>query len=167
MFWWQIRKMPDPAISDDVKVTGAGVVSIDSAKLIRHPKAQRQIAAFRKMNLVNKPKDKSMHQTQNIGDYFPEIIRRLPKFEGQFPANKLTAEGCDVLFGAYPAGTEIPAHSHDTENVGVITKGRLLLDMDGETREYGPGDWYRIPAGREHAARFPEATADIEFWFQP
>ena len=105
--------------------------------------------------------------SKGIAGHFPEIIRRLPEYEGRFPARKLAAKDCDVLFGAYPAGTEIPAHSHDTENVGVITKGRLVLEMDGATTTYGAGEWYHIPAGREHAARFPEDTADIEFWFQP
>ncbi|HAO89555.1 MAG TPA: cupin domain-containing protein, partial [Gammaproteobacteria bacterium] len=52
-----------------------------------------------------------------------------------------------------------------TDNVGVITKGSLLLTMNGETQHIAAGEWYFVPAGTEHAAKFPEDTADIELWF--
>ena len=57
-------------------------------------------------------------------------------------------------------------HSHDTDNVGVITKGVLLLTMDGETQRIEAGEWYFVPAGKQHAAEFPEDTADIELWIR-
>ena len=101
----------------------------------------------------------------SLHDYYPELIRNLPPFEGRFEAFKLEASGCEVLFATYPAGTVIEAHCHDTENVGVITRGALLLTMDGSTRQFGAGDWYHVPAGKEHAAEFTEDTAEIEFWF--
>ena len=116
-----------------------------------------------KTNKMHKS-DKGSEQ-ELIATYFPEAIRRLPQFEGCFAANRLSADGCDVLFATYPAGTDIPPHSHPTENVGLTTRGRMLLSMNGKTQEYGPGDWYHIPANCEHAANFPEATANIELWF--
>ncbi len=100
--------------------------------------------------------------TQNV---YPELIRQLPAFEGPFEAHKLEARGCEVLFASYPAGTEIADHNHDTENVGIITQGVLLLTMDGKTERIEAGQWYHVPAGKTHAAAFPEATAEIEFWF--
>lgn len=102
----------------------------------------------------------------NLANYYPELIRQLPEYAGRFEANRLEAKGCDVLFATYPAGTVIDVHSHDTENVGVITKGVLLLTMDGETQRIEAGDWYHVPANKEHAAEFPEDTAEIEFWFR-
>jgi quercetin dioxygenase-like cupin family protein len=98
---------------------------------------------------------------------FPDRIRSLPPFTGPLDAFRLAAEGCDVLFASYPAGTTIDPHRHDTDNVGVITRGELILVMDGEETRYGPGDWYRVPAGAEHGARFAVETAEIEFWFDP
>ena len=68
-----------------------------------------------------------------LSDYYPDLICNLPKFSGRFDARKLSAENCDVLFATYPAGTVIEPHKHDTDNVGVITKGELLLTMDGAT----------------------------------
>ena len=96
---------------------------------------------------------------------FPERIRSLPRFEGPFEATRLVAEGCDVLFASYPAGTKIDVHSHATENCGLITRGELILIVDGSESRYGPGDWYHLAAGEEHAARFEVETAEVEFWF--
>lgn len=96
---------------------------------------------------------------------FPDLIEALPAFEGPFDAYQLDANDCKVLFASYPAGTQIDAHTHPTDNVGVITAGRLFLTMDSATVEYGPGDWYRVPANASHAARFEEETSEIEFWF--
>jgi quercetin dioxygenase-like cupin family protein len=98
--------------------------------------------------------------------HFPELIRRLPDFEGPFDAHRLEANGCDVLFASYPAGTAIAPHSHPTRNCGVITQGELLLTAQGEERRYGVGDWYFLDADEEHSARFKVDTSEIEFWFK-
>ncbi|MEB3210862.1 MAG: cupin domain-containing protein [Leptolyngbyaceae bacterium] len=97
--------------------------------------------------------------------HFPEQLRSLPKFEGPFDAFQLEAKGCDVLFASYPTGTRIPPHSHDTDNVGIITQGELVLIVDGVETRYHVGDWYHVPAHTVHAAYFEQATSEIEFWF--
>lgn len=97
--------------------------------------------------------------------HFPLQLRALPKFEGAFDAFKLEAKACDVLFASYPAETYIPPHTHETDNVGVITQGELILIMDGQETHYQVGDWYHVPAQTVHAARFNQATSEIEFWF--
>lgn len=95
----------------------------------------------------------------------PKLLTDLPKFEGPFDAYKLVASGCDVLFASYPAGTVIASHTHETENVGIITQGSLLLTIDGKTERFGVGDWYHVPAETPHAAQFEEDSSEIEFWF--
>jgi len=97
---------------------------------------------------------------------FPKLLTQLPRFEGPFEAFKLEAKNCDVLFASYPKGTKIAEHSHDTENVGVITQGELILILQGHEQRYGPGQWYHLPAKRMHAARFEVETSEIEFWFR-
>jgi len=97
--------------------------------------------------------------------HFPAQLRDLPKFDGPFDAYKLRAEGCDVLFASYPAGTTIAPHSHETDNTGVITQGELILTVDGMEQRYGVGSWYHVPANVAHAARFDVPTSEIEFWF--
>jgi quercetin dioxygenase-like cupin family protein len=98
--------------------------------------------------------------------HFPKRLRELPPFEGPFDAFKLQAENCDVLFASYPQGTVIKPHSHDTENVGVITQGELFLMVDGKETRYGPGDWYHLHPHVKHSARFEVETSEIEFWFR-
>lgn len=97
--------------------------------------------------------------------HFPARLRSLPPFEGPFDAFKLVAPDCDVLFASYPAGTMIPSHAHDTENVGIITQGELILTIAGQETRYRTGEWYHIPAQALHAAQFDQETAEIEFWF--
>jgi quercetin dioxygenase-like cupin family protein len=96
---------------------------------------------------------------------FPKLIRDLPHFEGPFDAHRLAADGCEVLFASYPAGTSIDPHRHDTENCGLITRGELFLTTDGIERRYRPGDWYHLLPNTEHSARFDIETSEIEFWF--
>ena len=96
---------------------------------------------------------------------YPDKIRSLEPYDGRFDAYKLKAEGSDVLFANYPAGTVIPPHDHDTENHGVILRGQAIGTIEGETKTYGPGDWYYIPANAEHTFEFPVDTDQIEFWF--
>lgn len=96
---------------------------------------------------------------------YPDRIKLLPLYDGRFDAYKLEAQDSNVLFASYPAGTSIPSHSHDTDNYGVITRGELILTMNNEISKYGVGDWYHVPAGVEHAARFEDETDEIEFWF--
>jgi quercetin dioxygenase-like cupin family protein len=98
------------------------------------------------------------------GDY-PHKIKQLPLYDGQFDAYKLSADGADVLFASYPAGTHIAEHRHNTDNYGVITKGELTLVMDGQTKLVKVGDWYHVPADKLHAATFKVETDEIEFWF--
>jgi len=98
--------------------------------------------------------------------HFPHPIRALPPFEGPFDAFRLAAEGCEVLFASYPAGTEIPPHSHETENCGVVTEGELILIRGEREERLRPGDWYQLAAGETHAARFEVATSEVELWFR-
>jgi quercetin dioxygenase-like cupin family protein len=98
--------------------------------------------------------------------HFSHQLQDLPKFDGPFDAYKLRAEGCDVLFASYPAGTSIPPHAHKTDNIGVITQGELILTIDGSRQRFGVGSWYHVPADVTHAAEFAVPTSEIEFWFE-
>ncbi len=97
---------------------------------------------------------------------YPDKIKELPLYDGRFDAYRLEAKDSDVLFASYPAGTSIPSHVHDTDNHGVITKGELILTMNGNTQRIGIGQWYHVPANVEHSALFEIETDEIEFWFR-
>ena len=97
---------------------------------------------------------------------YPNIIKSLPLYDGRFEAYKLEAKQSDVLFASYPAGTTIQAHTHDTDNHGIITRGELILTMNNVETKVATGDWYHVPANVEHSARFEVETDEIEFWFK-
>ncbi len=97
-------------------------------------------------------------------NHFPSLLQALPRFNGSLDARALHAPGTDVLLVSYPSCTDIPPHLHDTENVGVVTQGELLLTLNGAEQRIGIGGWYHIPARAMHAARTLVATATIEFW---
>ena len=97
-------------------------------------------------------------------NHFPTLLQSLPRFPGPLDALVLKAAGMDVLLVSYPPHTDIAPHRHDTENVGVVTQGELLLRLDGAEQRIGAGEWYHIPARAIHAARTLTATATIEFW---
>lgn len=97
---------------------------------------------------------------------FPPRIRSLAPYSGRFDAYRLPAEGCEVLFARYPAGTRIAPHTHDTDNWGVITRGEMFITLDDREARYAPGEWYHVPAGAAHAARCEADTEEIEFWFR-
>ena len=96
---------------------------------------------------------------------YPDKIKSLPLYDGRFDAYKLEAKGSDVLFASYPAGTSIPPHVHETDNHGVITRGELILKMNGITTKVPAGEWYHVPANVEHSALFEVETDEVEFWF--
>ena len=97
---------------------------------------------------------------------FPMAFQQMASISDRFNAFRLKPDSCEVLFAMYPANTQIEEHQHDTENYGVITKGRLRLIMDNEETCYKPGDWYHVPRNKPHAAIFDCDTEEIEFWFK-
>ena len=98
--------------------------------------------------------------------FFPEKLLELPAYSERFAARKVHSEQVEIYFASYPARTVSEEHQHDTDNYGVITKGKLFLIIDGKEKVFGVGDWYHVPAGKPHAARFEEDTAEIELWFK-
>jgi len=96
---------------------------------------------------------------------YPERIKALPLYDGRFDAHMLKAKDSEVLFASYPAGTSIPPHVHDTDNHGVITRGKLILKVNDKVTNVCAGEWYHVPANVEHSAEFEVETDEIEFWF--
>ena len=61
--------------------------------------------------------------------------------------------------------TVVESHKHEMEQIGVVTKGSLVMVIAGEQRILTPGDSYKVPAGATHGARvFEEAAQVIDVW---
>lgn len=64
--------------------------------------------------------------------------------------------------------TVVDSHKHEMEQIGVVTKGSLVMVIAGEQRILTSGDSYRVPAGATHGARvFEEAAQVIDVWSPP
>jgi quercetin dioxygenase-like cupin family protein len=64
-------------------------------------------------------------------------------------------------------GREVPEHSHENEQVGVLVAGSLTFRADGEERELGPGGVWRILADVPHSVRVGAGGAIVIEAFSP
>jgi quercetin dioxygenase-like cupin family protein len=60
-----------------------------------------------------------------------------------------TSDALLVLNECEP-GMEIRPHSHEFDQIALITKGRALYHIGDEANDVGPGSVMLIPAGVEH-----------------
>ena len=99
----------------------------------------------------------------------PDFITSLPEVEIPVPGVRgwllQGEEHQAVFFEIEPIG-EIPPHSH-SDQWGVVLEGEMELTIGGETRRYGVGDSYHIPAGVRHSARFLSHFKALDFFNEP
>lgn len=96
--------------------------------------------------------------------------RDLPVVEPQTGVRRrlIPSEHATVALTDLDPRTVVETHKHDTEQVGVVMKGSLVLVIAGEQRILTPGDTYRVPAGASHGARvFEEPAQVIAIWVPP
>jgi quercetin dioxygenase-like cupin family protein len=61
------------------------------------------------------------------------------------------------------AGSVVPEHTHDNEQLGVCAAGSLTFRIGEETRKLGPGDTWIIPSEVAHEVHVgPEGAVVIE-----
>jgi len=99
---------------------------------------------------------------------YPDIIEHLPEAELPFDASvvktsSLVGEHGQLVFFEILKEVEIPPHSHKAQ-WGTVLEGQLDLTINGETRTYGPGESYFIPAGVVHGARLPRGSKVMDFF---
>ena len=64
-----------------------------------------------------------------------------------------------------PPNSVVPAHQHVNEQLGFVISGSLRFAVDGETRERGPGDTWRILADVPHEVTVgPEGAVVAEVY---
>ena len=100
---------------------------------------------------------------------FPEPIRKLPLAD--IPLDGLKAylsQSADhqILFMQFDEDAELPEHAHAAQ-WGLVLQGQITLTVNGQTRTYGPGEHYFIPAETPHSAHIHAGYADITFFDQP
>ena len=104
-------------------------------------------------------------------DGWPGMITALPAPALAFGSDQVQAHLLDggprqVVFFAFPADLEVPEHSHGAQ-WGVVVAGHITITIAGDTRRYGPGDSYFIPAGAPHSARVEAGCRVIDVFEEP
>ncbi len=94
--------------------------------------------------------------TQWEGTAYPDMIRGLPEVDIHIEGVRgWLLQGGDrqvVFFDIKPVG-EVPPHSHCAQ-WGLMVEGEMSLTIAGETKVCRKGDWYFIPEGTVHSAKF-------------
>ena len=98
----------------------------------------------------------------------PDIITRLPEADLPFPpdavkASVLQSDNGQMVFFQILKDMELPAHSHKGQ-WGTVLEGQIELTIGGETRTYGPGQSYNIPAGVVHSGKLPAGAKVLDFF---
>lgn len=65
------------------------------------------------------------------------------------------------------ANAELPMHSHPHEQGGVVLKGEVVFNIDGEMKTLRPGDLYIVPGDVEHGLKVGDAPAQLLDVFSP
>lgn len=75
----------------------------------------------------------------------------------------LSSHKGQVGFAQVAEETWAPEHAHDGQ-WGVVLEGEVDFVIGGETKVFGKGDHYHIPAGVPHSAKLAAGTAFIDVW---
>lgn len=62
---------------------------------------------------------------------------------------------------------DLPEHTHESEQMGMVVTGGMRFVIDGEVRELGPGGTWRIPSMRPHKATAGPDGATVVDVFTP
>jgi len=98
---------------------------------------------------------------------FPEVITALPKAIMQvkgIEAWVLQGENHQLVFFEMNVNTQVPEHSHDYPQWGIMVEGKMRLTIDGVTHLIEKGDEYIIPANAKHYATFLKKSRVIDFF---
>lgn len=88
---------------------------------------------------------------------FPEVIKQLPEADIQFEGIKawiVQGEKHQLVFFEMEPSANVPEHSHNYPQWGIVIEGKMELVIDGKTRICQKGDEYVIPAKAKHYAKF-------------
>jgi quercetin dioxygenase-like cupin family protein len=97
---------------------------------------------------------------------FPEFISAFPSLDVPFPEDvvqtrAVQSEAGLVVFFTFLQDLVLPPHSHGAQ-WGTVVAGEIEFTIGGQTRIYGPGDSYSIPAGVEHGATIKSGSKVID-----
>ena len=96
----------------------------------------------------------------------PAFFDAMPALDVPFPEDVVStyairSDAGLVAFFRFHRDMVLPPHSHGAQ-WGTVIAGEIVFTIGGQTRTYGPGDSYDIPAGVEHGARIRAGTLAVD-----
>jgi quercetin dioxygenase-like cupin family protein len=103
------------------------------------------------------------HERESLGSLPPEILA-LPKVE--VPVDGVAGyclhdDEKQVVFFVFEEGVSVPDHAHCDQR-GIIISGEMVMDIEGQTNLYQPGESYHVPEGVKHRTNFSKRTVLID-----
>jgi len=98
---------------------------------------------------------------------FPKVITLLPEADIQVEGIRawiLQGDKQQLVFFQMESFAQVPEHSHDYPQWGIVIEGRMKLTIEGKTRRCKKGDEYVIPANAKHYAKFLTKSRVIDFF---
>ena len=86
---------------------------------------------------------------------------------GSIPIRTFAGEHLQMALVDLPAGSVVEWHSHANEQMGMITKGRVIFSIGDEERTLSTGDFYLIPGNVRHRVVTLEEPAQAVDIFYP
>ena len=115
-------------------------------------------------NFEDKERDDLMNTKERT---YPEIITRLPEADIHIEGIKawiLQGEKHQLVFFQMEPDVQVPHHSHDYDQWGMMIEGKMELTINGKTRLCEKGDEYVIPAHAGHSAKFLSKSRVMDFF---
>lgn len=98
---------------------------------------------------------------------FPKVITDLPEADVQFKGIRAwiaQGEKHQIIFFEMESWAEVPEHSHEYPQWGIVVDGKMKLTIDGRARICEKGDEYVIPARAKHYAEFLSKSRVIDLF---
>ncbi|TET42475.1 MAG: cupin domain-containing protein [Dehalococcoidia bacterium] len=64
-------------------------------------------------------------------------------------------------------GAVVEKHSHYSEQMGYVVRGKVLMIVDGKSKIYEEGQSYFVPSQSEHSAESVEDSIFIDVFCPP
>ena len=113
-------------------------------------------------------------KVQDLGDLkgkrshgFHEVITGLPEADIPFKGVRAwisQGEKHQLVFFEMDRSAQVPEHSHNYPQWGMVIEGEMELTIDGKMRTCRKGDEYLISAKAKHYVKFPSRSRVIDLF---
>jgi len=73
----------------------------------------------------------------------------MPGYHGKM----VHGQNMSIAFWEVEKGAQVPEHAHSNEQIMHVMKGTFEFTLDGETKNYGPGDIVLIAPHKKHSGK--------------